>query len=244
MCVSIEFLQGHVSVAALRRHSVIVQRRKQINSFLQAWCLSLFLFSRLFAPSVSLSFTHSLSLLASTDRFHNHFSEVTALSAAVTQPLACSVSFTCAHTVHAHTTKVILHCSTLHYTHKKKHLKECVALSWQPHHAMDSTFKRSTCLPLARCAQSVLLLLKTHVQPVVADCKCNTDQDLQIIFNFENFIIFFWSANVNVTELQCSGDILLQGIKTMFSWGWLVLTKPLLLAILQKCVSVPQQCTQ
>lgn len=86
-----------------------------MNTFLQGLTLCLALFSALLALLFSLSFTHSLSLspLASTDRFHNHFSEVTVLSAVVTQPLACSVSFTCTHTVcantHVHTHKYCTH---------------------------------------------------------------------------------------------------------------------------------------
>lgn len=123
---------------------------------------------------LSLSFTLHFSLpllrspLTSTDRFHNHFSEVTASSAVVTQLLACSVSFTCAHIVHymhTHTTTAILHCPS-----KNAHLKE--AVSQHPQHE-GSSFKGLTCLLLAlhalKCSYTAV-----HVRAATAEGKCNT----------------------------------------------------------------------
>ena len=89
------------------------QSRPFFCSFLSFFCVTL---TPSLPPSLSLSL--SLPLLASTDRFHNHFSEVTVSSAVVTQPLACSVSFTYAHELCAHT-----HTHTLHHSRALLHYR-------------------------------------------------------------------------------------------------------------------------
>lgn len=91
----------------------------------------------LLTPSVFHSLAHSyslsLSLLASTDRFHNHFSEVAASSAVVTQPLRLlsqlyilSLSHTHTESMHAYS-----HYHSKYYTmlHKERCLKETVCIS-------------------------------------------------------------------------------------------------------------------
>ena len=131
------------------------------------------------ARYISLSFTHSLahslSLLGSTDRFHNHFSEVTASSAVVTQPLACSVSFTHTHTyTYTHTLP------QQYYTTQNPVLKrQRAALTEQPQHVTDSALKGQH-VYFWLGAQSIPLLQGAHMQPVAAEWKCNTEAYFKI----------------------------------------------------------------
>lgn len=99
-----------------------------LSDLTSAGLVSVFLFH-----SLMLSLT--LSPLASTDRFHNHFSEVAASSAVVTQPL----SFTCTYTPPQE-----------YYTTQNPFLKETARDSMSSHNMLQAAFKGSACLFMAQ----------------------------------------------------------------------------------------------
>lgn len=125
----------------------------------------------LLAPS-SLSFTRSP--LASTDHFHNHFSEVTASSAVVTQPLACSVSFTCTYTL------LQQYYTTLHYT--KPRLKETARVSPSSHNMLQTLLLKGQHVYFWLC------VLKAFLLPLHATCGCGAEMQCWLMFRLQSFL--------------------------------------------------------